>query len=204
MNHSAPALEFALPAEGTPHASASEAEVLLVQRAVADPAAFTEIYRLHYPMIGAYLFRRCGDEHATEDMLAEVFLAALKALPKFRAGDVPLRFWLYRIATNVANLRWRELAQRAEIANEDEDLELVAHGEGPDDVLERKEACASTQRALLSLPADLQAVLSLYYFQDLCIEDVARVLECPEGTVKSRLSRARDAFTLALQRRSRS
>jgi RNA polymerase sigma-70 factor (ECF subfamily) len=54
---------------------------------------------------------------------------------------------------------------------------------------------------LLALPPDLQDVLSLYYFQDLPVEDVARVLECPAGTVKSRLSRARDAFTLALNRR---
>lgn len=189
------------PCEGLPEV---EAETLLVRRAIGDPAAFGEIYRLHYPIIGAYLFRRSGDEHATEDMLAEVFLAALKALPKFKAGEVPLRFWLYRIATNTANMRWRELARRAETVADEPDDEPIAVGEGPDEVLHRNEARASARRALLLLPAELQSVLSLFYFQDLSVEDIARVLECPAGTVKSHLSRARDAFTLALRRRSRS
>ncbi len=205
MNSTSPALALAVTGdESISPGTNSEADALLVERAIADPTAFTEIYRRHYPAIGAYLFRRCGDAHATEDMLAEVFLAALKGLSGYRSRGVPLRFWLYRIATNVANLRWRELARRAENASDEFDPDAVAHGEGPDEALERKEALASTQRALLSLPAELQDVLSLHYFQDLCVDDIARVLECPSGTVKSRLSRARDAFTFALQRRRRS
>jgi RNA polymerase sigma-70 factor (ECF subfamily) len=133
-------------------------------------------------------------------MLAEVFLAALQSLKHFRARGVPLRFWLYRIATNAANQRWRELARRAEETN-GPDADAQAGSACPSEELERSEARQSAQRALLALPPDLQDVLSLYYFQDLPVEDVARVLECPVGTVKSRLSRARDAFTLALNRR---
>jgi RNA polymerase sigma-70 factor (ECF subfamily) len=193
-------LDAADPARAADARAPSEAD--LIERARTDPAAFAEIYRHHYASVGTYLWRRCGDAHATEDMLGEVFLSALKGLSRFRSRGVPLRFWLYRIATNVANRRWRELASRAEEPADGTDADVFGAECSPGDELERDESREAAQRALLALTPDLQAVLSLHYIQDLSTEDVARILECPVGTVKSRLSRARTAFTLALERRS--
>jgi RNA polymerase sigma-70 factor (ECF subfamily) len=204
MTSSTPSLGLVLPAEDMRTDSSTGSDASLVERARTDPAAFAQIYRQHYSTLGAYLFRRSGDEHATEDMLAEVFLAAIQGLHRFRDRGLPVRFWLYRIATNVANRRWRELSRRAEGVGAEIDADTCARDAGPAEEAVRDESRRAAQRALLALPAELQSVLSLYYFQDLCVEDIARVLECPEGTVKSRLSRARDAFTLALQRRNRS
>ena len=78
-------------------------EVELVEAARSSREAFAELYRRNYEAIGRYLHRRTGCAHATEDLLSEVFLSALKALPRYRARGIAFRHWLYRIATRAAN-----------------------------------------------------------------------------------------------------
>ena len=96
-------------AAGPAPADAEAAEAALVERARREPQAFAELYRMHYSAVGRYLFRRTGDAHATEDLLSEVFLAALRGIGGFRSRGIPFRYWLLRIATNAAN---REAARR--------------------------------------------------------------------------------------------
>src|ERR1043166_9025189 len=86
----------------------------LVERAKRDREAFALLYRRHYAMIASYLYRRTGDTHVTEDLAAEVFLAALRCLPRYRHRGLPIQAWLYRIACNTAN-RWSR-RQRTRIA----------------------------------------------------------------------------------------
>jgi RNA polymerase sigma-70 factor (ECF subfamily) len=180
--------------------SASEAggEAELVARARRDRAAFAELYRSHYPTVARYVHRRTGSVHATEDLVSEVFLTALRTLPRYRYRGVPLRFWLLRIATNAVN-RWARRARRdPAVSLQASHLEAggvavsSAHG-GIDEEWAR--------RALLSLPPKFQTVLSLHYFEGLAIREMAAVIGCREGTVKSRLARARDALRAKLNGR---
>ncbi len=163
----------------------------LVERAKCDREAFAMLYRRHYRMLTGYVYRRLGDVHATEDLVAEVFLSALRALPRYRYRGVPLRFWLLRIATHAVN---RSARRNRRMCVEHAELERVpqtAHeGSSTPDDADRERA----RRALLSLSPKHQAVLALHHLEGLCVADVAAILGCRVGTVKSRLARARDAL----------
>lgn len=179
-----------------PDAAEAYDEAALIRRAQGgDEAAFARLYRAHYAAVVGCLYRRTGDAHAAEDLAADTFLSALKGIGKYRVTDVPLRMWLLRIATNAAN-RWAKARQR---------LGLVriagAEGEAGSEA-DRRAAMEEAQAALLSLRPEHQAVLSLHYLESLGVEEVAAVLGCRIGTVKSRLARAREALRRELERRS--
>ncbi len=172
----------------------------LVERAKHDSGAFALLYRQHYRAIAGYVFRRVGNEHAADDLVAEVFLTALRSLHRFRHRGVPIRAWLFRIATNTVN-RWaKKQRRRWGTVSLDDEIEAPV----------TKRSCAeakisskakSAQHAMLSLSPKHQAVLSLHYLEEMSLEDVATVLGCRLGTVKSRLSRAREALRERLNRR---
>ena len=170
----------------------------LVERAKRDRHAFALLYRRHYRMLSAHVYRRIGDVHATEDVVSDVFLAVLRALPRYRQRGVPLRFWLLRIATNAVN-RWaRRQRRRWWRSVPNDELELAgAGGSSTASPIDAEHA----QRALLSIAPKHQAVLSLHYLEGLSVRDVAVVIGCREGTVKSRLARARDSLRTTLNNR---
>ena len=87
------------------NAAMCDSEQDLVERAKRDGEAFAALYRAHRQAIARYIYRRVGDVHATEDLVADVFMIALQSLPRFRSRGVPIRAWFYRIATNRVN-RW--------------------------------------------------------------------------------------------------
>lgn len=165
----------------------------LVERAKHDRELFAVLYRRHYPAIAGYLYRRTGDPHATEDLVADVFLAALRKLPGYRHRGVPLRAWLFRIATNAAN-RW---ARRNRRMARFEESSAVTSDESSGRAIEQDRA----QEAMLRLAPKHQAVVALHHLEGMSIEEVAEVVGCRVGTVKSRLSRARDAMRAALTNR---
>jgi RNA polymerase sigma factor (sigma-70 family) len=168
----------------------------LVEQAKRDRAAFAILYRRHVRAVAGHVMRRTGDLHATEDLVSDVFLTALRTLPRYRYRGVPFRFWLLRLATNAVN-RWARRQRRAAASSSIDALEeSAASGAGDGDIdLER------AQRALLTLPPKFQAVLSLHYLEGLAVSEVAAVIGCRVGTVKSRLARAREALRAALNRR---
>lgn len=200
-----PPLSTALAAHGAGFPADGRAEFArssdleLVRRARAERAAFTELYRRHYPAVGSYLWRRTGDAHATEDLLAETFLAALQGLDRLREREVEPRFWLLRIATNLLHKRWRDGAVRATATELEPDVH-VSHADATN-ALVIEEDQARAQRALRALAPDQQSVLALHYVEGLALGDIALVLDCKVGTVKSRLSRARQALAIELARR---
>jgi RNA polymerase sigma-70 factor (ECF subfamily) len=160
-----------------------------------NEGAFAALYRLHYPAVVGCLYRRTGDVHAAEDLAADAFLSAWRAMPRYRVTEIPLRIWLLRIATNAAN-RWAR--QRRTLR-----LDRVAPPPtaAPAEA-DRAVAIEEAQAALLALRPEHQAVISLHYLESLSLEDVAAVLGCRLGTVKSRLWRAREALRSELERRS--
>lgn len=181
----------------SPRSLCGDDERDLVLRAQRDRVAFAELYRRHYRPLCSYVFRRTGDVHATEDLVSDVFVTALRTLPRFRYRGVPVRFWLLRIATNAVN-RWARRRRNRSTACLDVDP--------PADVDTAVSICGAAeveraQHALLTLSPKLQSVLSLHYFEELSVKEVAAVLGCRVGTVKSRLARARDALRAALNGR---
>lgn len=162
----------------------------LVDAARRSPQAFGQLYLQHYQAIARYLLRRTGDRHVTEDLVADVFVSALRRLETFRWRGVTVRLWLYRMATNAAN-RWCARRRR--------DLLRSASSE-PAAAVDRRDACETIDDAshlrqrLLRLAPRHQAVLALHYFEGLSIAEIASTLNCRPGTVQSRLARARDAL----------
>ncbi|MCC6426371.1 MAG: RNA polymerase sigma factor [Phycisphaerales bacterium] len=164
----------------------------LIARACGNPDGFAEIYLRHYQAVAGLIYRRTGDQHVTDDLTADVFLAAYRALPRYRVGGTPLRAWLLRIASNRVN-RWvRRGRGMIDILARLARLRPVS--EMPREVREYPVAL----RALLSLAPEYQTVMSLHHLEGLGIEEAALVLECPIGTVKSRLNRARAGMRRAL------
>jgi RNA polymerase sigma factor (sigma-70 family) len=182
----------------TAESATRDDEASLVERAKHDREAFALLYRRHFRPLADYVYRRTGDPHATEDIVSDVFLTAWRTLPRYRYRGVPLRFWLLRLATNAAN-RWARRRRRHAAATLEAD-QLA----DPGSVASSTDGQIDVQRArrfLLSLSPKHQAVLSLHYLEGLSVEQVAAVIGCRAGTVKSRLARARDALREKLTRR---
>jgi RNA polymerase sigma-70 factor (ECF subfamily) len=168
----------------------------LVARAQRDAAAFAEIYRRNCHAITGYILRRIGDRQTTDDLVADVFLTAMRALPRYRYRGVPLRAWLYRIATNTVN-RWarqRTGRSRVQLGLDRDRHESPTTVDAPPDEDDRAADAGRARQAMLTLKPKHQSVLALHYLEELSVEEVAVVLGCRVGTVKSRLSRARDAL----------
>ncbi len=170
----------------------------LIEDAKRDKQAFATLYRRHHSIMASYIFRRVGDMHVTDDLVADVFLAALKTLPRYRYRGLPLRAWLYRIAANRVN-RWAR-RERSRIHIRFSELQ---HSEDPatDNTADSSGDGEFARIALLSVKPKYQTVLSLHYLEGMSIEDVAAAVGCRVGTVKSRLSRGRDALREKLARR---
>ena len=144
----------------------SEAFRLLVE------AYQTQVYRL--------ALRMCG-EAAADDVTQEAFLAAWRALPEFR-GTCRFSTWLYD---------WLRREKRHRGMDDVTELELPDDGPGPQDQAEQAEAQQAVRRALGQLSEEHRQVLLLRYMQELDYAEIAAALEISEGTVKSRISRAK-------------
>lgn len=181
---------------GTAGWAAADDDREQIERAKRDPQAFAVLYRTHYRAVAGYVYRRTGDQHVTEDLAADVFLTALRCLPRYRHRGVPIRYWLLRIATNEVN-RWarRQRSRAAAMVSMDCTGPLAAREMIEPDAADRERA----QRAILQLSPKHQAVLSLHYLEGMGIQEVAAVIGCRPGTVKSRLSRAREALRQKLE-----
>lgn len=174
-----------------------DVEAQIIARAKADRRAFAAIYRAYYPGVVGYLYRRVGDEHLAEDLAAETFIKAMNGLRKYEPRGLPLKAWLLRIATNEAH-RWarRRNRRRAESATTAAAQMPARDGGGAD-----RDEQAIVVEAFLSLSVDHQDVLALHHLESMGVEQVALVLRCRVGTVKSRLARAREAMRRELERR---
>ena len=144
--------------------------------------AFDAIYRQHFSAIAGHLYRRTGNQDLAEDLAADTFLAALKALPRYQSTDVPIRSWLLRIATNKANALARRDRIRRRVFGR---MPIHQPTDKPED------ATDWLYPALARLRPQHQSVISLVHLEGLSVEQTARVLDLPQGTVKSRLHRAR-------------
>jgi RNA polymerase sigma-70 factor (ECF subfamily) len=141
------------------------------------------VYNLSYRMLG-------GAEDA-RDATQDAFLSCFRHLPSFR-GEAAFSTWLHRIAVNACY----DIVRRRKPATSLEE-ELIEPPAGTDHA-EQASAAADVQRALLEVPPEFRSVLIMHELQDMPVEEVARALEIPVGTVKSRLHRGRVALGRAL------
>lgn len=190
----------AMAIDGPLDGSFDSTERELIEEAQRDPRRFAALYRSHYDAIGGYLFRRTGDPHVTEDLLSEVFLKALQSLPRYRCRGVPFRHWLLRIATNLANRHARR-AGRSSTMEEGVERQLPGSEPGVSEQAVAREFTERARHVMRTLSPKLQSVLALHCLEGLEIRDVAVVIGRSEGTVKSRLHRARAAMRQALETR---
>jgi RNA polymerase sigma-70 factor (ECF subfamily) len=167
---------------------------LLQQTAGGNEAAFGELYRCYEVPVFNYLYNLVRDQSAAEDLLQEVFLAVWHGARRFR-GQSQVKTWLYHIAHNQA-VSW--LRRYRQVTSFDEVVSLPSTDEDLEgQVLESLENHRLRQ-ALDSLSPAHRAVVDLAFFHDLSYTEIAQVIECPIGTVKSRMSHARHYLSQAL------
>ena len=187
-------------------ASGTDSDAMLVQRAVAgDPSAFELLVIKYQRRIQRLIGRMVRDVDLVEDIAQETFIRAYRALHQFR-GDAQFYTWLYRIAVNTAKKflldmkRDPTVSENAFRSNDDDDeTSWVKHepiaDETPETVLAAKEIAAAVNAALLALPNDLQQALTLREIEGMSYEEIGEVMNCPIGTVRSRIFRAREAIS---------
>ena len=180
-------------------------EAALIERCTAgDDVACAELVSTHQRMVYGLAFHLLGDRDEALDLSQEVFLRVFRTLSSFR-GQSALRTWIYRIVINQARnrQRWWRRRHRSEQVSLDEHLqqhgELESEGEAlPDRLLASKETAAFIWKALDRLPFDQRTALILREIDGLRYEEIAFSLGVAVGTVKSRLTRARQALRAEL------
>ena len=170
----------------------------LVRRVRAgDRAAFDVLFGRYQHRICALIGRYLSDPAEVEDVAQEAFVKAFRALPRFR-GESAFYTWLYRIAVNAA--RNHELAKKrrppaldlkAEDAQHLDGAQRLTAPETPETAAMRDELAGEIDRAVADLPDNLRTALMLREFEGLSYEGIAAIMECPVGTVRSRIFRAR-------------
>jgi RNA polymerase sigma factor (sigma-70 family) len=168
--------------------SLSDADI--IAHSMRDPDLFAEIFERHFDSVYAYLVRRVGPD-VGGDLTADVFLAAFESRGRYDLSRLISRPWLLGIATNLAHRHWRTERLRLEsIANTAPSGEVDTE----DETVERVDAAAAVSEvadAVASLDAGWRDVLLLIAWADLSYAEVSEALDIPIGTVRSRLSRAR-------------
>ena len=179
----------------------------LVARAQAgDKKAFGLLVEKYHRKLVRLLSRYIRDAAEVEDVAQEAFIKAYRALPAFR-GESAFYTWLYRIGINTAKNHLVATGRRAPTSTEveAEDAEGLEEGEllrdinTPESVLLSKEIAATVNGAMEQLPEDLRTAIQLREIEGMSYEDIAKIMDCPIGTVRSRIYRAREAIAEKLR-----
>ncbi len=178
----------------------------LVQRTVAgDQRAYELLVVKYQRRIERLIGRMVRDSNLIEDIAQETFIRAYRALPQFR-GEAQFYTWLYRIAVNTAkkallDLKRDPLLYESAMAVHDENDETSRPGhepstdETPETVFAAQEIAAAVNAAMEALPEDLRQAVTLREIEGLSYDEIALAMNCPIGTVRSRIFRAREAIS---------
>jgi RNA polymerase sigma-70 factor (ECF subfamily) len=184
-----------------------EVDQQLVERAQrGDKRAFELLVLKYQRKLGRLLSRFVRDAAEVEDVTQEAFIKAYRALPSFR-GDSAFYTWLYRIAINTAKNYLVALGRRAptstgfdnEEAENFEEADALRDANTPEGELHGTQIAAVVNRAVDALPEDLRTAITLREIEGLSYEEIANVMNCPIGTVRSRIFRAREAIATELR-----
>jgi len=199
--------------ETTPVALPPDADLLLVQRTLAgDQRAFGLLVLKYQRRVERLIGRMVRDSDLVQDIAQETFIRAYRALGQFR-GEAQFYTWLYRIAVNTTKKQLLELKRdpvllMSSLTSSDDDetsspeLELnqqVADAETPESLLASKEIALAVNAAMQALPKELGQAIALREIDGLSYEEIALALDCPIGTVRSRIFRAREAISARIK-----
>jgi RNA polymerase sigma-70 factor (ECF subfamily) len=186
--------------------SPGDTDLMLVERTVAGDHKAYELLVLKYQRrIERLIGRMVRDTDLIEDIAQETFIRAFRALSQFR-GEAQFYTWLYRIAVNTAkkalvDLKRDPVVSESSLRGGDEDEETsgveneLTTNETPETVLAAKEIAATVNSAMEALPDELRQAVTLREIEGLSYEEIAEVMNCPIGTVRSRIFRAREAIS---------
>ncbi len=185
---------------------AEETDKELVKRVQkGDQAAFDMLFARYQSKILNLISRYVRDSEEVHDVAQEAFIKAYRALPRFR-GDSAFYTWLYRIAINTAKNHLVARSRRPPATDVDvddtdyrDDADILRESEDPESALSRDQLRDVIHQALADLPDDLRSALTLREFDGLSYEQIADILECPVGTVRSRIFRAREFVDQRMQ-----
>jgi len=172
--------------------------VELVQQ--GNKAAFDLLVRKYQNKVMSLISRFVKNQGDVPDVAQEAFIKAYRALPNFR-GDSAFYTWLYRIAVNTAKNHLAAQKRRPSSSDLDieeseyfDDADQLRDSASPERLLLTSELRDAVINTLEALPEDLRTAISLRELDGLSYEDIANVMECPVGTVRSRIFRAREAL----------
>jgi RNA polymerase sigma-70 factor, ECF subfamily len=176
-----------------------------------DEAAFSAFVLRYQERVFRLLLRMLGDRAEAEDLAQEVFISIFKAIDGFR-GDSQLSTWVYRVAANHCRNRIKYLTRRRRQLTEgydeqgDDHIAVAAHNgrsDAPDQLIEAKQTESLLQAGLLSLDDEQRELIVLREVEHLSYEEIMAITGLPEGTVKSRLFRARAGLREYIERAER-
>ena len=190
--------------------SDADADALLVERVkLGDVRAFEMLVVKYQRRIERLIGRMVRDVDIVQDIAQETFIRAYRALPQFR-GEAAFYTWLYRIAVNTAkkalmDMKRDPLVSESAGRGDDEGEETsrreneLSDGETPEALLASKEIAAAVNSAIEALSDELRQAITLREIEGLSYEEIAEAMNCPIGTVRSRIFRARDAIAARLK-----
>ena len=190
--------------------NAPDADAPLIERVKqGDIRAFEMLVVKYQRRIERLIARMVRDVDLVPDIAQETFIRAYRAIGQFR-GESAFYTWLYRIAVNTAkkalvDLKRDPIVTESALAGRDDDDETsrveneLSDGETPDAVLASKEIAAAVNSAIEGLSEDLRQAITLREIEGLSYEEIAELMNCPIGTVRSRIFRAREAIAARLR-----
>ncbi|MBK9363564.1 MAG: RNA polymerase sigma factor RpoE [Rubrivivax sp.] len=188
----------------------ADTDALLVDRARrGETAAFEMLVVKYQRRIERLIARMVRDSDLVQDVAQETFIRAYRAIAQFR-GESAFYTWLYRIAINTAKktlveLRRDPLVSESSLARGEDGDETsrveneLSDGETPEALLASKEIAAAVNAAIEALSEDLRQAITLREIEGLSYEEISEVMNCPIGTVRSRIFRAREAIAARLR-----
>jgi RNA polymerase sigma-70 factor (ECF subfamily) len=186
--------------------SPGDSDLVLVERTVAGDQKAYELLVIKYQRrIERLIGRMVRDVDLIEDIAQETFIRAYRALAQFR-GEAQFYTWLYRIAVNTAkkalvDMKRDPVVSESALKGNDDEEETsgveneLTTSETPETVLAAKEIAATVNSAMEALPDELRQAVTLREIEGLSYEEIAQVMNCPIGTVRSRIFRAREAIS---------
>ncbi len=179
---------------------------LVIRAQRGDKRAFGLLVEKYQRKLARLLSRYVRDPAEVEDVTQEAFVKAYRALPAFR-GDSAFYTWLYRIGINTAKNYLMAMGRRAPTTTEVEAEEAEGHEGGeqlrdinsPESLLLSKEIATTVNDTIQALPEELRTAIQLREIEGMSYEEIAQVMDCPIGTVRSRIFRAREAIAERLK-----
>jgi len=185
-----------------PQADRDTDHALVARAQQGDKRAFELLVVKYQRKLARLLSRLIRDPAEVEDVAQEAFIKAYRALPSFR-GDSAFYTWLYRIGVNTAKNHLMAIGRRTPTSTQVQAEEAEGYDEGeqlrdintPESLALSREIGATVNAAIEGLPEELRTAIQLRELEGMSYEEIARIMDCPIGTVRSRIFRAREVIS---------